>query len=70
MSPPGEKTPRGADSRLAKYPELHDPLWLRARIAEGLTYWQIAELIDFDCNKESVRRACKRHGVSTPWDRS
>lgn len=59
--PPGDRTPRGMDNHLARYPELHDRTWLHARyVEERLTGDQMAELIDFDCTAAAVYAALHR----------
>lgn len=48
----------------AKYPELQDPAWLRARYVEdGLSLDGIAELVDFDCSAVTVGYWMRKHGI-------
>lgn len=59
--------PSGEYPRVVKYPLLTDRRWVAARVAEGLTDWEIADLVGGGCNNSAVqywRRTV--HGIKKP----
>ena len=61
---PCDGTPIAKPGRPLVYPELGDAEWLRARyVDDGLSADKIAELVDFDCHRQSVWNALCRHGI-------
>ncbi len=59
--------PSGEYPRRVKYPLLTDRRWVAARVAEGLTDWEIADIVGGGCSEVAVRYwRGKVHGIKKP----
>jgi len=62
-----QEMPSGEYPRRVKYPLLTDRRWVAARVAEGLTDWEIADIVGNGCYATMVQYwRGKVHGIKKP----